>query len=183
MCSWVSQELPHMVSHVTFIDPIVFYLWKRDVAYNFLYRDPRNGLEVLMWYFASTEVHIVHVMRRHFWWYNNVCFPEHLPRHPVSKQVVATIFLSSHDLIINAQEVYAHLLRATTHENDQVMMIETIWWDGFTHGEMLLHLHSLLSVTSNVKCREGHGGTSKHVAKWNWKDYIMNRLLYVRELS
>ncbi|RHY92678.1 hypothetical protein DYB26_014597, partial [Aphanomyces astaci] len=37
ICSWVCQELPHTVSHATFIDPIVFFLWKRDVAYNFLY--------------------------------------------------------------------------------------------------------------------------------------------------
>ncbi|RHY63408.1 hypothetical protein DYB30_003977 [Aphanomyces astaci] len=171
ICSWVCQELPHTVSHATFIDPIVFFLWKRDVAYNFLYRPPTTGIQVLLWYFASTEVHIVHVMRRHFWWYSIVCFPEHLPRHPVTNHVAASVFLSSHDVIINALDVHEHL---STRDQGSSKM-EVVWWDGFTHGEMLLHSHALTSVTSNVKCRDVTNPI-KHVAKWNWADYIVNRL-------
>ncbi|RHY31602.1 hypothetical protein DYB32_003342 [Aphanomyces invadans] len=167
ICSWVCLELPHTVSHATFIDPIVFFLWKRDVAYNFLYRRPTTGIQVLLWYFASTEVHIVHVMRRHFWWYNIVCFPEHLPRDPVTSHAAASVFLSSHDLIINANDVHGHL--ATGGD------VEVVWWDGFTHGEMLLHPHALTTVTSHVKCRSVMTKPLQHVAKWTGAAYIANR--------
>ncbi|CAK4084697.1 unnamed protein product [Aphanomyces euteiches] len=178
ICSWVCQELPHAVSHATFIDPIVFYLWKRDVAYNFLYRSPSTGLQVLMWYFASTELHIVHVMRRHFWWYNMVCFPEHLPRDPKTGHVAASVFLSTHDLIINAAHVAAHLKRGMQSRVDNQIaphdVIETVCWDGFTHGEMLFHAHAVSTVTSTIKC-------STKQAKWNAVDYIVNRFAILIE--
>ncbi|RHY31601.1 hypothetical protein DYB32_003343 [Aphanomyces invadans] len=162
------RHFSHTVSHATFIDPIVFFLWKHDVAYNFLYRRPTTGIQVLLWYFASTEVHIVHVMRRHFWWYNIVCFPEHLPRDPVTSHAAASVFLSSHDLIINANDVHGHL--ATGGD------VEVVWWDGFTHGEMLLHPHALTTVTSHVKCRSVMTKPLQHVAKWTGAAYIANRL-------
>ncbi|KAG9403918.1 hypothetical protein AC1031_005406 [Aphanomyces cochlioides] len=185
ICSWVCQELPHAVSHATFIDPIVFYLWKRDVAYNFLYRSPSTGLQVLMWYFASTELHIVYVMRRHFWWYNMVCFPEHLPRDPKTGHVAASVFLSTHDLIINAAHVAAHLKRGMQSPVDGQIaphdVIETVCWDGFTHGEMLFHSHALNTISSHVRRR--NEAPKQVVATPSWAEFVVNRLILALDVQ
>ncbi|KAJ3205691.1 hypothetical protein HDU67_008686 [Dinochytrium kinnereticum] len=82
VCSWVCRERPEWVSRVVFVDPVVFGLWNHHVAFNFLYRDPRGGLELLMWFWVSQEMNIAVTLRRHFWWYRAVLFPEYLP--PVS---------------------------------------------------------------------------------------------------
>ncbi|KAF0717143.1 Aste57867_2467 [Aphanomyces stellatus] len=162
ICSWVCQEMPAAVAHATFVDPIVFYLWKRDVAYNFLYRAPSTGLELLMWYYVSTEVHVSYVMRRDMWWYTMVCFPEHLPRDPTKKNgnIAASIYLSSDDLIVNTKAVQTHLDRSaalrgkSTFPPESTDDIETTWWNGLNHGEMMWHGHALSAVVENASQRD-----------------------------
>ncbi|KAF0717963.1 Aste57867_1989 [Aphanomyces stellatus] len=151
VCSWVCQDKPSLVTHVTLVDPIVFCLWTTDVCFNFLYRDPptqaSNGVQLLTWYIASQEIGIAHYMRRHFWWYDVLCLPENLPRHPVTNYVAATVFLSSHDHVINGPAVCEYLQRGATLRGHDVIpraedSIDVTLWDGFHHGEMLFHKHA-----------------------------------------
>ncbi|CAK4269902.1 unnamed protein product [Aphanomyces euteiches] len=159
-CSWVAQDMPRLVSHVTMIDPIVFGLWTTDVCFNFLYRHPlkqaSNGLQLILWYFFSMELGIAHVLRRHFYWYDNLCFPENLPRHPTTNNVAATVFLSSHDQVINAPAVYAYLQRGAKLGADAVAAedwIETTMWPGFHHGQMLLHKSAQEDILRSLQAR------------------------------
>ncbi|KAG9403766.1 hypothetical protein AC1031_005260 [Aphanomyces cochlioides] len=159
-CSWVAQDMPRLVSHVTMIDPIVFGLWPTDVCFNFLYRHPlkqaSNGPQLVLWYFFSMELGIAHVLRRHFYWYDNLCFPENLPRHPTTNNVATTVFLSSHDQVINAPAVYAYLQRGAKLGADAVAAedwIETTMWPGFHRGQMLLHKSAQEDILRSLQAR------------------------------
>ncbi|ETV83255.1 hypothetical protein H257_04026 [Aphanomyces astaci] len=143
VCSWVCKDAPQWVSGLTLIDPVVFLLCRRDVAYNFLYREPTTGLQVIMWYFVSQELHIAHAIRRHFWWYNNILFPEELPRHCSTNEVAASIFLSSCDQIADTPAVHALLQRGVqaNSPDEPHASIRVTMWEGLTHGESLLRPH------------------------------------------
>jgi pimeloyl-ACP methyl ester carboxylesterase len=52
ICSWVCRERPQWLSKVVLLDPVVFKLWEHDVAFNFMYRPPKTGIDLLMWYFV-----------------------------------------------------------------------------------------------------------------------------------
>ncbi|ETW02607.1 hypothetical protein H310_06076 [Aphanomyces invadans] len=151
VCSWVCKEAPQRVSQVTLIDPVVFLLCRRDVAYNFLYREPATGLQVIMWYFVSQELHIAHAIRRHFWWYNNILFPEELPRHRETHAVAASIFLSSSDQITDAPTVHALLQRGVQLADGRDAPIQVTLWSGLTHGEMLLRPHYYSMALASVR--------------------------------
>ncbi|KAH9147022.1 hypothetical protein LEN26_004814 [Aphanomyces euteiches] len=161
--SWVVQDKPELVSHVTLVDPVVLLLWKADIVFNIMYREPSNAVQVLMWYFVTHEIHIAHMMRRHFHWYESVLFPEDLPRHPETNAVAATVFLSSKDLILNSPAVYDYLQQGVQFSKFEASKnkIPAVLWEGITHGEMLLYPSTTTQVVDNVNVNSGR-----------WKDTI-----------
>ncbi|KAI8849699.1 Alpha/Beta hydrolase protein [Chytridium lagenaria] len=127
ICSWMCKLRPQLMSQVIFIDPIVFALYEPDVAYNFLYRNPSNGFQLLMWFLASQELYISHALRRHFWWYQGVIFPQDLPDYnPITATNPTHVFISQNDQIISCDTVARHLERH--HVNVKV-------WKGYRHGQ------------------------------------------------
>ena len=69
MVAWVVKERADLVERVVLVDPICFLLHLPDLAYNFIYREPRNWIEWLLWYFASRELYINWSLGRCFYWY------------------------------------------------------------------------------------------------------------------
>ncbi|KAJ3212108.1 hypothetical protein HDU67_004066 [Dinochytrium kinnereticum] len=133
VCSWMCKRRPDLISQVIFIDPIVFALFEPDVAFNFLYRNPGNGFQLLMWFLASQELYIAHSLRRHFWWYQAILFPEDLPETTVP----ARVFLSECDQIISCSRVLSHL------KEYKVWVKE---WKNFRHGQFAVKLEAQLEV-------------------------------------
>eukprot|EP00494_Astrolonche_serrata_P007708 UN07741 len=56
--AWMVREQKAMVSGRTFIEPVCFLLLKPDIAYNFVYRKPRNWGQLLISWFGARELHI-----------------------------------------------------------------------------------------------------------------------------
>ncbi|KAH9187098.1 hypothetical protein AeNC1_010930 [Aphanomyces euteiches] len=150
--SWVVQDKPELVSHVTLVDPVVLLLWKADIVFNIMYREPSNAVQVLMWYFVvSYELSEV------------VGAPFDLPRHPETNAVAATVFLSSKDLILNSPAVYDYLQQGVQFSKFEASKnkIPAVLWEGITHGEMLLYPSTTTQVVDNVNVNSGR-----------WKDTI-----------
>ncbi|KAF0717964.1 Aste57867_1990 [Aphanomyces stellatus] len=154
--SWVCQENPTVVSYLTFFDPIVFALWLHDGIYNIMYREPATGFDLVLWYFGSQEIGIARTMRRHLCWYESVLFPENLPRHPETNHVLASIFLSEKDCIVDAPAVYAHLQRGVrSHKAPSAtpLPIQVTLWPSITHGEMVLYPSAHSDVLATLASR------------------------------
>lgn len=80
--SWALRDeaTQPFVGATVFIDPICFLLCDPSVAYSFLYRVPSSLVDVVLNYFASTELHIAYTLSRHFYWDWNMLFVEDLPK-------------------------------------------------------------------------------------------------------
>lgn len=51
-------------------------LWEPYVAYNFLYRKPSTGIDILMRYFVGEEIGIATMLQRYFDWSANILWFE-----------------------------------------------------------------------------------------------------------
>ncbi|KAI8846399.1 hypothetical protein BC829DRAFT_445418 [Chytridium lagenaria] len=105
--------------------------------------DAKGGLDLLIWYFVSQEMHISLSLRRHFWWYRAVLFPKYLPLlKPTSpppspsrstKLLQTAIGPLSHPRPRTATDTPF----ATTVEKHLAFHhVRTVTWRGFTHGQM-----------------------------------------------
>ena len=69
-------HLSTRVAAMVFIDPIPFLLHLLNIAYNFVYRDPRTANEWELWFFASRDPDISCAMSKHFFWTENILWKE-----------------------------------------------------------------------------------------------------------
>jgi pimeloyl-ACP methyl ester carboxylesterase len=69
-----SPTLGPRVSGSVLIDAIPFLLTHPAVAYNFVYRAPKEANEWQLWYFASRDPDIARTLARHFFWSECIMF-------------------------------------------------------------------------------------------------------------
>ncbi|CAM9666262.1 unnamed protein product, partial [Choristocarpus tenellus] len=78
--AWMSKHRPKLVAQVALLDPVCLLLFLPSVAHAFLYPEDHSlpllesGLRCMFAY----EKGISHTLRRHFWWYKNILWPEDL---------------------------------------------------------------------------------------------------------
>ncbi|POS68920.1 hypothetical protein DHEL01_v212686 [Diaporthe helianthi] len=80
-----SPELREKIPAVVLIDPVSILLHLPDVAYNFTRRQPKTAIELLLWYFASTDPGVAHCLGRHFFWRDNAIWADELTGRNTSK--------------------------------------------------------------------------------------------------
>jgi pimeloyl-ACP methyl ester carboxylesterase len=98
-----SPDLSPRIAAALLIDPIPFLLHLPNVAYNFVYRQPRSANEWQLWFFASRDPDVSHSLSRHFFWAQNVMWKEELEGRPIG------VSLSGCDQIVDAEGVRRHL--------------------------------------------------------------------------
>jgi pimeloyl-ACP methyl ester carboxylesterase len=98
-----SPDLAPRIAATIFIDPIPFLLHLPDVAFNFVYRQPREANEWLLWFFSSRDPDVSRALSRHFIWTESVLWKEELHGKSVC------IFLSGSDQIVPANTVRKYL--------------------------------------------------------------------------
>eukprot|EP00903_Cladosiphon_okamuranus_P020036 g18404.t1 len=76
--AWMARRKSHLVSQIVLLDPVCLLLFLPNVARSFLCPDTTRMplLERVMLYIVTAEKGISHTLRRHFWWYANVMWPE-----------------------------------------------------------------------------------------------------------
>jgi pimeloyl-ACP methyl ester carboxylesterase len=164
---WIAKRRADYISGMSFVDPVSFNMLEPDLPFNFLYRTPSTGFDLLVWYAAAQEINTSRAIRRHFTWYENILYPEQLPRK-VSERgetvgVNAHVYLSGNDTIINAASVKEYLGKGAivpktwrfTQEGDRMIQtkhecyndenvevaeedkIPVTLWDGYYHAQCL----------------------------------------------
>ena len=92
----------HLSTHVAamlFTHPIPFLLHLPNIAYNFVYQNPRPANEWELWYFASRDPDMSRATSRHFFWTENILWKEELEGKHVC------VVLSGDNRIVDAGEV------------------------------------------------------------------------------
>ena len=112
-----------------FIDPIPFLLHLPNVAFNFVYREPRLANEWKIWYFASRDADISRALSRHFFWAENVLWKEELDGRKVG------VVLCGADQIVNAKEVGKYLTgEQELNRRWEMDGLEVLFYPGLDHG-------------------------------------------------
>jgi len=107
VCAWVIKEARKRVGGVVLIDPICFLLHYSNVAYNFVYREPKAANEHVTYLFGSRELYISHYFSRHFHWFQSAFFVTHRNALPANTHV----YVSEHDNIVPSSDVYKYLAK------------------------------------------------------------------------
>lgn len=103
---------PQLAKSALFVDPVCFLLYRRDVLYNFLYRQtalrrswfrPSKWFHLALHRFITREPCMQCCFRRDFWWSQYLL-------HPCDIPCDAAVLLSGHDAIVNANDVHKYLL-------------------------------------------------------------------------
>ncbi|KAI7632599.1 hypothetical protein KC319_g16151, partial [Hortaea werneckii] len=93
------------------VDPVTVLLHMPDVAYNFTVRRPRKANEWQLWYFASKDPGVSHVLGRHFFWSQNVLWRDRLQHLVQHNRMRITASLARRDLIVDTEAVGAYLMQ------------------------------------------------------------------------
>ncbi|KAJ6515813.1 hypothetical protein C8R45DRAFT_957697 [Mycena sanguinolenta] len=126
--AWCLKQHPEIITRSCFVDPVTFCSWEGDACYNFLYRLPVTGYELVVSYFVGCELGVANLLRRHFDWSSNALWYEEIPnaRNPSR----SLFLLGGRDDIINAERVKKYL---TSHG-----VRKGIWFDpDGLHGDAL----------------------------------------------
>lgn len=107
--AWMVKNRPHRVHKAIFLDPVVFLLFLPKICTSFVYSQPSWRAGVLEWivhFLGKRELFIAHTLARNFWWFQNVIWPEELPKDRVN-----LVVLSEADQITPAVAIQEFLLK------------------------------------------------------------------------
>ncbi|KAF8812512.1 hypothetical protein BYT27DRAFT_7182955 [Phlegmacium glaucopus] len=126
--AWMLKEHPNIITRSCFVDPVTFCSWEGDVCYNFFYRPPTTGIELLMRYFVGSELGVSNLLQRHFCWASNSLWFEEIPN---AKDQSKTFFLmGGKDEIVHTERVKRYLTSHGVRKN--------LWFDPLgRHGQAL----------------------------------------------
>lgn len=129
--AWMLKEHPHLVTRSGFVDPVTFCSWEGDVCYNFIYRAPMTGMELIMKYFVGMELGVANLLQRNFDWVDNSLWFEEIPN---ARDPSKTMFiLGGKDAIVHSQRVRKYLRSHGVIKNLR-FDLEAIHGDGLRSG-------------------------------------------------
>jgi len=142
--SWVIRRRPDLVAKVVMIDPVNVLLSQPDVAFNFLYRRPKDAFSLALANFVRWELFSANVLMRHFYWYHNVLWREEFPDDCV-------FALSGCDDIIKPASVRRHLEEwARRPDRPKNQSLKVLWFEGFFHGQVVMNKAAQLQVFAEL---------------------------------
>lgn len=123
---WIIKERPNYVNKVSLVDPVCFSLWEPDLIRNFLYNShPIGPIHHLAQYFVAKDLLVASTLFRHFWWLQNILFPDDL--------ICQThVYFSECDWIINSKGIREYLDNFC--KNNLWIKLSTEMMDNVAHG-------------------------------------------------
>lgn len=174
---WVLRAMREEVKQAVLLDPVCILLCLPNTPFNFLYRLPHDPpshlpkapsiftgagikkrvLDYGLHYVVSRELTIANAMRRQFWWHKKILHAEdiHCP---------VVVGLASDDILLSAPAIRKYL-------QDNCTDLEIIWWQDFSHGELLTSLpcqHALDQTIREQEEKYYHGRATRPL--WEYPD-------------
>ena len=157
---WVLRAMRQEVKQAVLLDPVCILLCLPNTPFNFLYRLPHDPpshlpkapsiftgagikkrvLDYGLHYVVSRELTIANAMRRQFWWHKKILHAEdiHCP---------VVVGLASDDILLSAPAIRKYL-------TDNCTDLEIIWWQDFSHGELLTSLPCQHALDQTIRAQE-----------------------------
>lgn len=138
--SWLIRQHPSQVTRCVLVDPVCIFLNLPDVCVNFLYKRPRTLFGKMMRVFGAREFGIAKTLMRHFFWTDNVLFPEQIPEG-------SSVVLMGNDRILPVKEIYTSASKLTSLRTEVIPNLD--------HGNFLFWPSACSTVLAHVdECLE-----------------------------
>mmetsp|Transcript_81808 Transcript_81808/g.231875 ORF Transcript_81808/g.231875 Transcript_81808/m.231875 type:complete len:456 (-) Transcript_81808:549-1916(-) len=137
--AWLIRQHPGKVSRCVLVDPVALFLNLPDVCVNFLYRQPRTMMGLVMKLFGAREFGIARTLMRHFFWTDSVLFPEMLPAH-------SSIILMGKDRVLPVRDIYTSAKK--------VPSLKVLVMEGLDHGHFLVWPSAVATILGHVDGRD-----------------------------
>lgn len=174
---WVLRAMREEVKQAVLLDPVCILLCLPNTPFNFLYRLPHDPpshlpkapsiftaagikkrvLDYGLHYVVSRELTIANAMRRQFWWHKKILHAEEI-HCPI------VVGLASDDILLSAPAIRKYL-------QDNCTDLEIIWWQDFSHGEILTSLPCQHNLDQTIRAQEEkyyHGRLTRPI--WEYPD-------------
>lgn len=131
-----SRILKPLITGQLLVDPVCLLLHLPDVAYNFLYRVPREANEWQLWYLASQDPDIAYALSRCFFWADNILWKEDfISESDVPTRPKTAVILSGDDQILRAPAIRRYLTgEAEVRERWSDGSLEVLYYPGLDHA-------------------------------------------------
>jgi pimeloyl-ACP methyl ester carboxylesterase len=154
VAGWLITLRPDLVFHMTLLDPVSLLLAFPDVAYSFLYKQPKTIVEWIIYLGAAKEITVSHALHRNFCWHQNILWLEDVP-----KEIGVLVGVGTGDEIADMAAVseYVHNCQKLRQERDSqhtAAPVQCVEWSNFSHGQILISSKDLTSFTNMVKASE-----------------------------
>ncbi|KAE9972066.1 hypothetical protein EG328_005239 [Venturia inaequalis] len=141
------------------IDPVTFLLHLPDVAYNFTAREPVDANELQLWFFAASDMGVAHVLRRHFFWTENILWKEDIEGRDM------TVSLGGKDLILNTEAVgrYVTGIDNANWKDKQWTGkgLDVLWFPDCDHSSVFDHTEPVQKLADVVRRYARSGAKSE----------------------
>lgn len=134
--AWLIRQHPGQISRCILVDPVAIFLNLPDVCVNFLYKQPKTLPGKLMRLFGAREFGIAKTLMRHFFWTDNVLFPEMLP--PGS-----SVILGEKDRILPVKDIYTSAAKLSK--------LRTWVMKDLDHGQFLVNPSAMATIVEHVR--------------------------------
>ncbi len=140
--AWVVKERPHYINKISLVDPVCFALWEPDLIRNFLYNyNPIGPIHHLAQYFVAKDLLVASTLFRHFWWLQNILFPDDLIWQ-------SHLYFSQYDWIIDSQGIQNYL--DDFRERKSWNHLHTLMMDNVAHGGFISQDEQIQIVLKHV---------------------------------
>jgi len=133
--SWLIRHHPGTISRCIMVDPVAILLNLPDVCINFLYRRPKSLWGKVIRVFGAREFGIAKTLMRHFFWTENVLFPDMLPDG-------SSVVLMGNDGLLPVKDIYTC--------SAKMPQIRTAVLPGLEHGHFLLFPSTVRTILEHV---------------------------------
>lgn len=124
--AWVVKLRPEYIEKVSLVDPVCFALWEPDLIRNFLYNsNPIGPIHHLAQYFVARDLLVASTLFRHFWWLQNILFPDDLTCETY-------VYFSQYDWIIDSYAIKDYL--DTFCSKNSWKRLKTLMMNNVGHG-------------------------------------------------
>lgn len=141
--AWVIKERPKHINKISLVDPVCFALWEPDLIRNFLYNSSNRlgPIHHLAKYFVAKDLLVAATLFRHFWWLQNILFPDDLTFE-------THIYFSKYDWIINSVGIKKYLDNFC--EQKSWIHLNTKMMDNIGHGGFITSDECIQIVLKHV---------------------------------
>jgi len=141
--AWLIRQHPGRISRCVLVDPVAIFLNLPDVCVNFLYKQPKTLTGKMLRLFGAREFGIARTLMRHFFWTDNVLFPEMLP--PGS-----SVILMGNDRLLPVKDIYTSAAK--------LPRLRTTVIEGLDHGHFLVWPSATETILQHVAGGETKSG-------------------------